>query len=153
MQSISKSVVHSSTVRYFHIAEIFIRLVIVFFYFSLMCCLKLSCWSRNPPRYLTTLHISRRSPWELSGSGDIFLSCAWHLKRIYSVLSEFNLRCIVSIQDFISLNTSSRSALVCCSLSLLAALKLLQIEWSSANPLSVMELLIWSSISEQLQVK
>ena len=97
------SVVHVCTVRYFHILWIFICLVIIFS-FSLMCCLKLSCWSRNPPRYLTTLLISIRSPWVLSGSGDIFLSCAWDLKRIYSVLCEFNLRCIVSIQHFSCFN-------------------------------------------------
>ena len=142
MHSISTSVVHVYTVRYFHIAQIFIRLVTAFLTFSLMCCLKLGCWSRSPPRYLTTLFISMRLPWALSGSCDIFLSWAWDLNRIY-------MSCIVSLQHFICLNASSRSVLVCCSWSLLPGLKFLWTEWSSANPLSVMELLIWSSISQQ----
>ena len=66
------------------------------FTFTLMCCLKLSCWSRNLPRYLTSLLISIMSPWTLSSSGDIFLSCAWDLKRIYSVFVsvQFKAHCV-----------------------------------------------------------
>ena len=125
MQHISLSVVQVCTVRYLHIAWISIILVIGFFYFFLNVLLEVELLVQKPPRYLTSLLISIRSPWALSGSGDIFLSCVWDMKRMYSLLSGFILRCIMSVQHFICLNVSSRSVLVCCSWSLLPAFKFL----------------------------
>ena len=119
-----------------------ISLVQMFFCFLLMCFLKFRCWSRNPPRYLTALLTAIGSPWALSGSGDVFLSCFQEPKRMYSLLSEFSFRHIASIQHFSYVNTSSRSVLVLSSSTLLPALKLLHIEWSLANAVSAMELLI-----------
>ena len=117
-------------------------LAIAFLAFSLMCFLKFRCWSRNPPRYLTASLTALGSPWALSGSGDVFLSCCQELKRIYSVLSGFSFRCIVFIQCFSCVNAFSRSVLILCSCTLLPALKLLHMEWSSANAVSAMELSI-----------
>ena len=114
-------------------------LAIAFLAFSLMHFLKFSCWSRNPPRYLTVSLTAIGSPWASSGSGDVFLSCCWEPKRMYSVLSVPSLRCIASIQCFSCVNASSRSVLILCSCTLLPALKLLHMEWSSANAVSVME--------------
>ena len=68
---------------------------------------------------------------------------------MYSVLSGFSFRHIVSIQCFSCVNASSRSVLILCFCTLLPALKLLHMEWSSANAVSVMGLSILSLISEQ----
>ena len=86
MQSISTSAVQDCTVKilmycanFYYVGHCF------FFAFSLICCLKFRCWSRNHPRYLTALLTAIGSPWASSGSGDVFLSCCWELKRMYSI--------------------------------------------------------------------
>ena len=61
---------------------------------------------------------------------------------MYSILSGFSFRCIVSIQCFSCVNASFRSVLILCSCTLLPALKGLHMEWSSTNAVSVMELSI-----------
>ena len=124
-------------------------LAIAFLAFSSMCFMIFRCWSRNPSRYLTVSFTAIGSPWASRGSGDVFLSCCWEPKKIYSVLSGFSFRHIVSIQCFICVNASSRSVLILCSCTLLPPLKLLHMEWSPANAVSVMELSISSLISEQ----
>ena len=68
--------------------------------------------------------------------------CCQEPKRIYSVLSGFSFRHIASIQCFSCVSASSRSVFILCSCTLLPALKLLCMEWSSANVVSVMELSI-----------
>ena len=148
MQSISTSVIQDWTIKYICIAWIFIMLAISFFALSLMCCLKFRCWSRSLPRYLTALLTAIVSPWASSGYGDVFLSCCWEPKRMYSVLSGFSFRHIASIQHYSCVNASSRSVLVLCSSTLLCALRFLHMEWSSVNAVSVMELLIWSLMSK-----
>ena len=115
---------------------------LLFLVFSLMYLLKVRFWSRNHPRYLTTLLTAIRSPWASVGSCDVFLSCCQEPKRMYSVLSGFSLRHIISIHCFRCVNVFSRSVLTLCSCSLSPALKMLYMEWSSANAVSVMELSI-----------
>ena len=87
-----------------------------------ICDSKLRVLSRNPPRYLTLSLSSMRSGPTLSGSCTALLSCCPNQNNIHSVLLEFSLSLILSIQLLIPLNVSSSNCIVVVSCCLSPAL-------------------------------
>ena len=84
MQSISTSVVHVCTVRYFILHGFLLDWSLPFYIFlNVLLEIKLLVQkSSNIPYYFADFN---KVTMALSGSSDIFFSCAWDLKRIYSV--------------------------------------------------------------------
>ena len=134
MQSISTNVMVASLVIYLCIDFILMKLVIAFCILRVMCDSKLKVLSKIPPRYLTLLLSSMRSGPALGGSCAALLSCCFDPNNMYSVLSEFSLSHILSIQPLILLNVSSSSCLVVVSCHLFS-LNVFHREWASAKPL------------------
>ena len=134
MQTISTNVVQASLVMYLHINFILIMLAISFCTLRGTCDSKLRVLSRTPPRYLILLLSSMRSGPDLSGSCAALLSWCLNPNNIHSVLSEFSLSHLLSIQLLNPLNVSSSSCLVVVSCCLSPALNIFHREWSSAKP-------------------
>ena len=120
---------------YLYIDFILMILVIAFCTLRVTCDSKLRVLSRTHPRYLTLLFTSTRSGPALNGSCAALLSCCFDPNNMYSVLSEFSLSHILSIQSLMLLNVSSNNCLVVVSCHLFPALYVFHREWSSAKPL------------------
>ena len=100
----------------------------------LMCCLNVSVLSRYPPRYLMTLDLSMFS----SSTFRLFVvhlfRCGLLPNSINSVLDSFILSLTASIHFLILSIDLLMAVITVCSSLLDFALKLILIEWSSANP-------------------
>ena len=134
MQSISNNVVQASLVMHLCIDFILMKLAIAFCTLRGTCDSRLRVLSRTPPRYLTLSLSSMRSGPALSGSCAALLSLCFDSNDIHSVLSEFILSHILSIQLLILLNVSSSNCLVVVSCCLSLALNFFCREWPSAKP-------------------
>ena len=100
-----------------------------------MCDSKVRVLSRTPSRYLTLLLSSVKSGPALSGSCAALLGCCFDPNNKFSILSEFSISCIWSIQSLILLNVSSSNCLMVVSCYLFVALNVFHREWSSVMPL------------------
>ena len=114
---------------------------------------KVGVLSRTHTWYLTLLLSSMRSGPALSGSCAALLSWCFDPNNMHSVLSEFSLSGILSIQPFIPLNVSSSNCLVVVSCRLFLALNDFCREWSSAKPFILTDSGTSLLMREQLQVK
>ena len=90
----------------------FIRFDIAFLSFCFMCSFKFSDWSKYPPKYITMWLIGIRNSIGIEGFCWYFSSCLLDQKSMYSVLSEFNFKCMVSIQLLMWTNDVSNSFFV-----------------------------------------
>ena len=102
--------------------------------FIAFCTLRDMCESK-----LRVLFISMRPGPASNGSCAALVSLCFDPNNMYSVLSEFSLSHILSIQSLMLLNVSSSNFLVVVSCHLFLALNVFCRDWSPAKPLILTE--------------